>query len=228
MLERYTENARRAIFFAHYEASQFGSVYIEPEHLLLGVVREDRAFTLRFLASSARSEIRSKIEEHTAPRERKSSSADLPLSSGTKRVLAFAAEEAETLHHRHVGCEHLFLGLMREQNSFAAELIARFGVRLEQVRDALRTDPVSESARAGLEPEDFAEISTEQEVCCFCGELLGGVDRGAGVLTFRSTVRRSHAVAQMYCHSPCLQHRLIPEFAILVGEPPAGAAGEQP
>ncbi len=59
MFERYTEKARRVIFFARYEASQFGSPYIETEHLLLGLLREDKALTNRFLRSHASVESRS-------------------------------------------------------------------------------------------------------------------------------------------------------------------------
>ena len=66
MFERYTEKARRVIFFARYEASQFGSPYIETEHLLLGLLREDKALTNRFLRSHASVEsIRKQIEGHT-------------------------------------------------------------------------------------------------------------------------------------------------------------------
>ena len=95
MFERYTEKARRVIFFARYEASQFGSPYIETEHLLLGLLREDKALTNRFLRSHASVEsIRKQIEGHTTIREKVSTSVDLPLSNECKRVLAYAAEEA--------------------------------------------------------------------------------------------------------------------------------------
>jgi ATP-dependent Clp protease ATP-binding subunit ClpC len=98
MFERYTEKARRVIFFARYEASQFGSPYIETEHLLLGLLREDKALTNRFLRSHASVEsIRKQIEAHTTIREKVSTSVDLPLSNECKRVLAYAAEEAERL-----------------------------------------------------------------------------------------------------------------------------------
>jgi len=70
MFERYTEKARRVIFFARYESSQFGSPYIETEHLLLGLLREDKALTSRFLRSHASVEsIRGQIEGHGAPSE---------------------------------------------------------------------------------------------------------------------------------------------------------------
>jgi len=117
MFERYTEKARRVIFFARYEASQFGSPYIETEHLLLGLLREDKALTNRFLRSHASVEsIRKQIEGHTTIREKVSTSVDLPLSNECKRVLAYAAEEAERLSHKHIGTEHLLLGLLREEN----------------------------------------------------------------------------------------------------------------
>src|ERR1700749_1666521 len=93
MFERYTEKARRVIFFARYEASQFGSPYIETEHLLLGLLREDKALANRFLRSHAAIEsIRKQIEAHTTIREKVSTSVDLPLSHECKRVLAFPAE----------------------------------------------------------------------------------------------------------------------------------------
>src|ERR1700722_7992070 len=104
MFERYTERARRNFFFARYEASQFGSPYIEAEHLLLGLLHEDKALANRFLRSHAAVEsIRKQIEGHTAPREKVSTSMDLPLSHECKRALACGAEEAKRLEHKHIG-----------------------------------------------------------------------------------------------------------------------------
>jgi ATP-dependent Clp protease ATP-binding subunit ClpC len=138
MFERYTEKARRVIFFARYEASQFGSPYIETEHLLLGLLREDKALTNRFLRSHASVEsIRKQIESHTTIREKVSTSVDLPLSNECKRVLAYAAEEAERLSHKHIGTEHLLLGLLREEKCFAAEILHERGLKLIQIREEL-------------------------------------------------------------------------------------------
>ncbi len=139
MFERYTEKARRVIFFARYEASQFGSPYIETEHLLLGLLREDKALTNRFLRSHASVEsIRKQIEQHTTVREKVSTSVDLPLSNECKRVLAYAAEEAERLSHKHIGTEHLLLGLLREDKCFAAEILTERGLRLPAIREELQ------------------------------------------------------------------------------------------
>jgi ATP-dependent Clp protease ATP-binding subunit ClpC len=155
MFERYTEKARRVIFFARYEASQFGQPYIETEHLLLGLLREDKALTHRFLRGHAKVEsIRNQIEDKTLVREKVATSVDLPLSNEGKRVLAHAAEEAERMRDRHIGTEHLLLGLLREEKSFAAELLRERGVSLEQVRQSLH------EVSAGSEPVSIIEAFT--------------------------------------------------------------------
>jgi len=147
MFEKYTEKARRVIFFARYEASQFGSPYIETEHLLLGLLREDKALTNRFLRGHAQVEaIRKQIEDHTVMREKVSTSVDLPLSNEGKRVLAYAAEEAARLSHQHIGTEHLLLGLLREENSFAAQLLKERGIMLSQIREELSAKAHESSA----------------------------------------------------------------------------------
>jgi len=139
MFERYTEKARRVIFFARYEASQFGAHAIEPEHLLLGLMREDKTLTGRFFPRAQLSieSIRKEIEGRTLLREKISTSVELPLAPETKRVLAFAHEESDRLQHRHIGTEHLLLGLLREERSMAAEILYERGLRLNAVRDEI-------------------------------------------------------------------------------------------
>ena len=146
MFERYTEKARRVIFFARYEASQFGAPYIETEHLLLGLLREDKALAFRFLATQSNFEsIRQQIESASPTRQPVSTSQDLPLSNESRRVLAYAAEEAERLSHRHIGGEHLLLGILREEKCFAAELLKERGLRLSAMREELARQPHGEA-----------------------------------------------------------------------------------
>src|SRR5450759_2726175 len=139
MFERYTERARRVIFFARYEASQLGSVSIETEHLLLGLIREGKGLTSRIFARSHLSleNIRKEIEGRTVFREKVSTSVEIPFSAETKRVLQYAAEEADRLLHNYIGTEHLLLGLLREERSVAAEVLAARGLRIEAVREAI-------------------------------------------------------------------------------------------
>jgi len=158
MFERYTEKARRVIFFARYEASQFGSSLIEPEHLLLGLLREDKALTNRFLRSQTSVEsIRKQIEAQTTLREKILTSVDLPLSNESKRILAYAAEEAERLGHKHIGTEHLLLGIMREEKSFAAAILSERGLKLETVREELARTPHETKVNHPADPTQLNE-----------------------------------------------------------------------
>jgi ATP-dependent Clp protease ATP-binding subunit ClpC len=87
MFERYTERARRVIFFARYEASNYGSRYIETEHLLLGLLREDRALTKWIPGKgNVEPEIRSEIEKRITRGERISTSVEVPLTDECKKV----------------------------------------------------------------------------------------------------------------------------------------------
>ena len=163
MFERYTEKARRVIFFARYEASRFGSHYIETEHLLLGLLREDKALPFRFLRSHASVEsIRKQIEGHLSIREKVSTSVDLPLSNECKRVLAYAAEEAERLSHKHVGTEHLLLGLLREEKCFTAEILHERGLHISTIREELaRTSQEKAQPQRQRESSLLSEFSRD-------------------------------------------------------------------
>jgi ATP-dependent Clp protease ATP-binding subunit ClpC len=164
MFEKYTEKARRVIFFARYEASQFGSPFIETEHLLLGLIREDKNLTTRFFPKSGASidSIRKEIEGRTAVREKVSTSVDLPFSDETKRVLNAAAEESERLAHKHIGTEHMLLGLLREERSVAAELLRERGLRLGMVREEIAKGSGERHAQArSKEPLSLTEFSRD-------------------------------------------------------------------
>ena len=141
MFEKYTEKARRVIFFARYEASQLGSSSIETEHILLGLLREGDTITSRlFTQSNIKLEaVRKEIGDVTPLRDKVSTSIEIPLSEESKRVLAYAAEEAESLLHKYIGTEHILLGLLRERKSLAARILAEKGMRLNSAREEIIT-----------------------------------------------------------------------------------------
>ncbi len=144
MFERYTEKARGAIFFARYDASQYGSRPIETEHLLLGVLRENWELC-RYLGSGSTVEsIRRRIEAGTTPRQKVSTAEDLPLSEECKRALALGAEEAERLNHSLIATDHLLVGLSREGKCFAAKILTEEGVGIQRVREGAMPAPLSE------------------------------------------------------------------------------------
>ena len=156
MFERYTEKARRVIFFARYEASQYGSSYIDTEHLLLGLLREDKRLQHVLNLSITFESISAKVEARSVIRERVSTSVDLPLSNEGKRVLAYAAEEADKLSNRHIGTEHLLLGLLREKEGFAAALLKESGLELESARTAIAA--LSEQLGVQVKSRNYSSV----------------------------------------------------------------------
>lgn len=164
MFERYTEKARRTIFFARYEASQLGSPYIETEHILLGLLREDKVLIHRLLSNADSESIREQVVSHISPGKKVSTSVDLKISNEGKRVLAYAAEEAERLADRHIGNGHLLLGLLREQKSYAAQILQQCGADLAVLRARISElpkpwdDPKSYPFRGNKPAEETVEI----------------------------------------------------------------------
>jgi len=141
------------IFFARYEASEFGNMSIETEHLLLGLVREDRPLLSRFVSDAASIDsIRKEIEGRVGLRPYVSTSIDLPMSEECQRILAYATEEAERLRAHEVRTEHLLLGILREEKCMAAELLCERGMKLTAVREEFipNNQPSAASPVAGI------------------------------------------------------------------------------
>src|SRR5712691_2643215 len=207
VFERYTEKARRVIFFARYEASQYGSPYIETEHLLLGLMREDKALANRFLRQQGSIEsIRKEIEGRITIRERISTSVEVPLSAECKRILNMAAEEAERLGHKHVGTEHLLLGILREEKCFGAEILMERGLRLSTLREELaRTSGEKATAARPKETSLLAEFSRDLTQAAGEGSLDPLVGREGEV----------ERVIQILC-------RRTKNNPVLIGEPGVG------
>jgi hypothetical protein len=135
MFEHFNEKARRAIFFARFEAGNYGSSHIDTAHLLLGIAREDaglmrQSITERF----SMAELRETVEHSIERKPRIPTSVEVPLSDDCDRALEFAAEEADKLGHTEVRTIHLILGLLRVEKSFAAKLLTEKGAKLEIVR----------------------------------------------------------------------------------------------
>ena len=141
MFEKYTEKARRVIFFARYEVSELGSKSIGTEHLLLGLLREDKALISRFLPEGVSTDLlRTQIEAEIIKGEKISTAVEVPLSAESKEVLKYAAEESENLGHRHIGTEHLLLGLSRKKDSLAERVLRGNGIDLVTLRQQIKRD----------------------------------------------------------------------------------------
>ncbi len=137
MFEKFNEKARRALFFARYEASKLGSRVIESEHILLGILREgEESVSELFRRFHVKAEeIRREIEGERVFVERISSTAELPLSEESKKVLAYAAHEAESMLHPAVGSEHLLVGILRVESCVAMRILTQHGFDVYSLRE---------------------------------------------------------------------------------------------
>src|SRR5207247_1722141 len=133
MFERFTERARRALFFARYESSQLGVITIEAEHLLLGILKENRGLPARVFAAHDMSydSVRSAIPQG---REKITTSVEIPFSAAAKKALQAAALEADRFGHNYIGTEHLLLGLIAESDGRTAAILKQHGMDLDKVR----------------------------------------------------------------------------------------------
>jgi ATP-dependent Clp protease ATP-binding subunit ClpC len=193
MFERYTERARRVLFFARYEASQLGGLAIESEHLLLGLIREGKGLTARIFARARLplEQLRKEIEGRTVVRDLVSTSVEIPFSAETKRILQRAADEADGLHHAYIGTEHLLLGVLREDRSVAASILIEHGMGLQPVRDDVVQLLKDQPEQAGPHGFSFdASRETRDVQLARIDRLLAGVDRLAAA-------SHDHEAAQM-------------------------------
>jgi ATP-dependent Clp protease ATP-binding subunit ClpC len=121
VFERFTEKARRSIFFARYEASVFGASSIETHHLLLAILREYPMFARDGCADVLRREIEQKVVIGPSV----STSVDLPLSEDAKPILELAAEQADVLGHKAIEGGHLLLAMVWRERGFVGELLEK-------------------------------------------------------------------------------------------------------
>jgi ATP-dependent Clp protease ATP-binding subunit ClpC len=147
VFERFTETARKSVFFARYEASAAGTSEIEAPHLLLGILRADAALAQLVGPPDRIEQLRQRIFEEPSQKANVPLNADLPLSHDAKRALSHAAEQAEKLQDKYITAEHLLLGLVYEKDSPVAVLMREMGVSMKKLRV-----PVPPQVQQDLQP----------------------------------------------------------------------------
>lgn len=168
MFERYTETARRTIFFARYEASHAGSPYVEPIHLLAGLLREDKALFWGLLGrQGALDGLRGEIDARMQTgKEKLATSVDLPMSRECKQALQHAMEEADRTHSRRIDTRHLLIGLL-SMDSPAAQALSSIGVDADGVRRVAAT-----LGDVEVYAVENGELSLETHRNCFGHKVL--------------------------------------------------------
>ena len=137
MFERFTDRARKVMALANQEAQRFNHEYIGTEHILLGLVKEGSgvgANVLKNLGVDLR-KVRLEVEKLVKSGPEMVTMGKLPQTPRAKKVIEFAIEEARNLNHNYVGTEHLLLGLLREHDGVAAQVLMNLGLKLEEVRE---------------------------------------------------------------------------------------------
>src|SRR6058998_2384651 len=137
MFERFTDRARKVMALANQEAQRFNHEYIGTEHILLGLVKEGSgvgANVLKNLDVDLR-KVRLEVEKLVKSGPDMVTMGKLPQTPRAKKVIEYAIEEARNLNHNYVGTEHLLLGLLREQEGVAAQVLMNLNLKLEEVRE---------------------------------------------------------------------------------------------
>jgi ATP-dependent Clp protease ATP-binding subunit ClpC len=137
MQDRFTDRVRRVIYFARDEANRLQHDYIGTEHLLLGIVREGDGIAAKVLGKLELDfeQIQQAVESMVKPTGGTITIGEIPFTPRAKRVLELAIEEARLLGHNYVGTEHLLLGLIREGDGVAAQVLTELGVERKKVRE---------------------------------------------------------------------------------------------
>ncbi len=156
MFERFTDRARKVMALANQEAQRFNHEYIGTEHILLGLVKEGSGVGARVLMNLDVDlrKVRLEVEKLVKSGPDMVTMGKLPQTPRAKKVIEYAIEEARSLNHNYVGTEHLLLGLLREQEGVAAQVLMNLGLKLEDVREG-----VLDLLGAGMDPEAASAAS---------------------------------------------------------------------
>jgi ATP-dependent Clp protease ATP-binding subunit ClpC len=203
MFERFTDRARRVVVLAQEEARRLDHSYIGTEHLLLGLLREGDGVAARALSAMRISldEVRREIEEIIG-RGSQAPSGHIPFTPRAKKVLELSLREAQQLGHTYIGTEHLLLGLIREGEGVAAQVLVTLGADLDRVRQQVvqllrgqRAEPApappgsrafepAQQAGAGSPPAAAGPVRAQLgEVLARLDEIMARLDDIAGRLT---------------------------------------------
>src|SRR6185369_15974775 len=173
MFDRFTERARKVMSLALQETQRFNHDYIGTEHILLGLVQEGSgvaAQVLRNLEVEPR-KIRIEVEKIVKNGTNMVTMGQLPFTPRAKKVLELALEEAQNLGHNYIGTEHLLLGLIRENEGIAAQVLLNLGTKLEEVREEVLELLGADQGEGGSQnpgptgtgPQEFASGESAEE-----------------------------------------------------------------
>jgi len=188
MYERFTDRARKVMQVANHEAQRFKHEYIGTEHILLGLVKEGSGVAVAAVKNLGVEPGRITIEIERIVQAGSEADPNLrypgvryPQTPRAKTVIEYAMREARDLHHDYVGTEHMLLGLLRENEGVAAQVLMNFGLRLDTVREEIRAilgrltesegnDEYSPQSRIDWAKDRPKSSDKSPEACPKCGD----------------------------------------------------------
>ncbi len=205
MFERYAEKTRRVIFFARYEAGETGSPLIDTEHLLLGVMHELDLCQLLDLSASIET-IRKLIALKVPNRDRIPTTLATPFSESAKRALTFAAEEAGT---QRVIPGHILLGLLREENCLAQQILTEVGVTLDSTRVRVAEQTGEQPSVSALKSPVFGTAVPNKE---FQQAVSGAIEEATLLLS--TAARPEHLLLGLLRNEHSLAAKILHEAGL--------------
>ena len=210
MFERFTERARQVVVLAQEEARILKHNYIGTEHILLGLLREEEGLAARVLESLdiTVERVRAQVVRIVGSGE-EVTSGQIPFTPRAKKVLELALREALSLSHNYIGTEHILLGVIREGEGVAAQVLVRLGQNLNHVRETVIQlmsgwTEVAESSggeEIGVFTETVAEmVEVAADDAPTCPNCFGALDETLAVKTLETTAEgETLSVKIAYC-----------------------------
>ena len=227
MWQRFTERARRVVFFAQEEAARLGENYVGTEHLLLGLVRETDSVAARILDRLAvpLERIRHDIQRQVT-RGHGNLGQDMQLTPRAKRVIDLAYDEARQLNNNYIGTEHILLGLIREGDGLAARVLVKLGAEIESTREIVLAMQEGEAKSPAGRKQSRGGASSEFQFSWVGHAMLSDLLTGGG-LGKRLTPHARSAVQHAHEESTRLQESYLGTEHLLLGllRDPANLAG---
>ena len=222
MFERFTDRARKVMALANQEAQRFNHEYIGTEHILLGLVKEGSgvgANVLKNLEVDLR-KVRLEVEKLVKSGPNMVTMGKLPQTPRAKKVIEYAIEEARNLNHNYVGTEHLLLGLLREQDGVAAQVLMNLGLKLDEVREEVLNLLGASAEAEGGPPMPSADAvkkgkSKTPALDSFGRDLTDSNGKSDRTFGSRRTARSTTASISAG-RSSGISKRISPEFAVSV------------
>jgi ATP-dependent Clp protease ATP-binding subunit ClpC len=222
MFERFTDRARRAVVLAQEEARMLNHNYIGTEHILLGLIHEGEGVAARVLASMhvSLAAVRRQVEEIVGEGPA-ATAGHIPFTPRAKKVLELSLREALQLGHNYIGTEHILLGLIREGEGVAAQVLQKLGADLQATRRevvqtlsamGVEAAAVGDAPSGGLVPEGGERLHVREEelepievpesppVCGRCGTPLASSLR-VRTMAAEGDVEASADVRIVFCGS---------------------------